>query len=228
MKSVSVAVLVCLGVLAVGVSAQARGQSPLYYGTQIGGGTIAALAGGVAGTLAGGLGGVLLALPIEFTRNPKGVYQITQERQIQSPEDLLAPSSEEPLPLQWGFRGAKIGFGLGVSVGAAMGVIWIGKLFGVEGDPQGAFTGAFAGGLVGMLLLTEPQKYPFSFQGWYCKRIEEPEKNKTSWECGYQSASMEPIEILLSPMALAALGATIGYNAKVGLAISATVVNVRF
>lgn len=39
---------------------------------------------------------------------------------------------------------------------------------------------------------------------------------------------MEPIEVLLSPMALAALGATIGYNAKVGLAISATVVNVRF
>jgi hypothetical protein len=28
MKSVSVAVLVCLGVLAVGVSAQAQGQSP--------------------------------------------------------------------------------------------------------------------------------------------------------------------------------------------------------
>ena len=55
MKSGSVAVLVCLGVLAVGVSAQ--GQSPLYYGTQIGGGTIAALAGGVAGTLVGGLSG---------------------------------------------------------------------------------------------------------------------------------------------------------------------------
>jgi hypothetical protein len=179
MKSVSVVVLVCLGVLAVGVSAQAQGQSPLYYGTQIGGGTIAALAGGVAGTLAGGLGGVLLALPIEFTRNPKGVYQITQERQIQSPEDLLAPSSEEPLPLQWGFRGAKIGFGLGVSVGAAMGVIWIGKLFGVEGDPQGAFTGAFAGGLVGMLLLIEPQK------SWHCERIEGREKNKIGWKCGF-------------------------------------------
>jgi hypothetical protein len=217
MKSVSVAVLVCLGMLTVGVSAQARGQSPLYYGTQIGGGTIAALAGGVAGTLAGGLGGVLLALPIEFTRNPKGVYQITQERQIQSPEDLLAPSSEEPLPLQWGFRGAKIGFGLGVSVGAAMGVIWIGKLFGVEGDPQGAFIGAFAGGLVGMLLLIEPQK------SWHCERIEGREKNKIGWKCGFKSSS-----ILLSPMALAALGATIGYNAKVGLAISATVVNVRF
>ncbi|MCL6642993.1 MAG: hypothetical protein K6T71_06710 [Candidatus Bipolaricaulota bacterium] len=43
MKSACVAVLVCLGVLAVGASAQAQGQSPLYYGTQIGGGTIAAL-----------------------------------------------------------------------------------------------------------------------------------------------------------------------------------------
>jgi hypothetical protein len=94
MKSVSVAVLVCLGMLTVGVSAQAQGQSPLYYGTQIGGGTIAALAGGVAGTLAGGLSGALLALPIEFARNPKGVYQITQERQIETPEDLPAPSSE--------------------------------------------------------------------------------------------------------------------------------------
>ncbi len=225
MKSGSIAVLVCLSVLAVGVSAQ--GQSPLYYGTQIGGGTIAALAGGVAGTLVGGLSGALLALPIEFARNPRGVYHITQERQIQPPEDLLAPSSEEPLPVRWAFRGAKIGFGLGVSVGAAMGVIWIGKLFGVEGDPQGAFTGAFAGGLVGILLLTEPQKYPFSFQGWYCERTEK-EPNKISWECGYKSSSMEPIEVLLSPMALAALGATIGYNAKVGLAISATVVNVRF
>ena len=226
MKSGSVAVLVCLGVLAVGVSAQ--GQSPLYYGTQIGGGTIAALAGGVAGTLVGGLSGALLALPIEFGRNPRGVYRITQERQIQSPEDLLAPPSEEPLPVRWAFRGAKIGFGLGASIGAAMGVIWIGKLFGVEGDPQGAFTGAFAGSLVGMILLAEPQKYPFSFQGWYCERIEEREKKKIGWECGYKSSSMEPIEVLLSPMALAALGATIGYNAKVGLAISATVVNARF
>ncbi len=227
MKSASIAALVCLGVLAVGVSAQAQGQSPLYYGTQIGGGTIAALAGGVVGTLAGGLSGALLALPLEFARNPKGVYQVTQEeRQTQTPEDLLAPPSEEPLPMQWAFKGAKIGFGLGVSIGAAMGVIWIGKLFGVEGDPQGAFTGAFAGGLVGMILLTEPQKYPFSFSGWYCERIEE--KDKTSWECGYKGSLVEPIEVLLSPMALAALGATIGYNAKVGLAISAPLVSVRF
>lgn len=217
MKSAVITVFVLLGTAALGVSAHAQG--PLYYGAQVGGGTMAALAGGAVGTLIGGISGVLLGLPIEMARSPAvKVYQSFEE----------IPEPEEPLPMRWGFAGAKVGFGLGVGAGAALGVIWIGKLFGIEGDPQGAWTGAFVGTVAGIMLMTEitAGKYPFSLSHWSCKRTEQ--EGKISFECSYKNGYLSPADVLLSPMVLAAVGATIGYNATVSLAVSAPVVSMRF
>lgn len=221
MKPVLVAMFVLLGTVVAGFGASAQG-GPVYLGTQVGGGTIAAIAGGVVGTLIGGLTGVLLGLPIEIARHPD-LYRI---QVYQSLEEI--PEPEEPVPVRWGFAGAKVGFGLGVGAGAALGVIWIGKLFGIEGNPQGAWAGAFAGALAGVMLMTDVTegKYPFSLSRWSCKRTEEG--NKISFECGYQSGYLSPTDILVSPMVLAALGATIGYNAAISFAVSVPIVGVKF
>lgn len=208
-----------LGIVLVSGAAYAQSPSLVYYGAQVGGGTIAALAGGVVGTLIGGFSGVLLGLPIEMARSPAiKIYQSLEE----------IPEPEEPVPVRWGFVGAKVGFGLGVGAGAALGVIWVGKLLGVEGNPQGAWTGAFAGALAGVMLMTDMTAggYPFSFSRWRCKRTEQGDK--ISFECGYESEYLSPVEVLLSPMALAALGATLGYNATIRFAVSVPIVSVRF
>jgi hypothetical protein len=215
MRSTLIIVLMLLGAVACG----AQAQELVYFGTQVGGGTIAALAGGVAGTLVGGLSGVVLGIPIEITRHPRiQIYQSFEE----------IPEPEEPVPVRWGVMGAKVGFGLGVGTGAALGVIWVGKLFGVEGNVQGAWTGAFAGALAGVMLMTDMTegKYPFSASRWSCKRTEQGTNIK--FECGYESGYLSPVEILLSPMVLAALGATIGYNAAISVAISVPMVSARF
>ncbi len=213
-----------LAVALVSWEAYAQGPSLVYYGAQIGGGTIAALAGGAAGTFIGGLSGVLLGLPIELARHPRDQIQIFYQDQDLS----KLPALQEPVPMRWGIAGAKIGFGLGVSAGAALGVIWIGKLFGVEGDPHGAWTGAFAGTLAGVMLMTDitEGRYPFVLSRWHCKRTEQGER--ISFECGYESEYLSPMEVLLSPMVLAALGATVGYNAKMGFAVSMLIVSVSF
>ncbi|MDW8030684.1 MAG: hypothetical protein RMJ29_02500 [Candidatus Bipolaricaulota bacterium] len=225
MKTTLIVIAVLLGTVLMGFGAQAQGLG--YYGAQVGGGTIAALAGGAVGTLLGGLTGALLGLPIEIARHPSPF--IITYREYQQSEPRVEPfAPDEPLPVRWGFAGAKVGFGLGVGAGAALGVIWVAKLFGVEGHATGAWAGAFAGALAGVMLMTDATegRYPFSLSQWSCKRTEEG--NKISYECGYTSGYLSPTEILVSPMVLAALGATIGYNAGVSFTVSVPLVSASF
>ncbi|MFN4219003.1 MAG: hypothetical protein ACK4HB_06970, partial [Candidatus Bipolaricaulia bacterium] len=95
-------------------------------------------------------------------------------------------------------------------------------------NTQGAWTGAFAGAVAGVMLMTDMTEgqYPFSLSRWSCKRTEEG--NKISFECGYESGYLSPVDVLVSPMALAALGATIGYNATIGFAVSVPLVGIIF
>jgi hypothetical protein len=51
------------------------------------------------------------------------------------------------------FLGSKGRLWLGASIGATLGVIYVGSVFGMAGNPQGAMIGAFAGGLLGMVFL---------------------------------------------------------------------------
>ncbi|MCS6936215.1 MAG: hypothetical protein RMJ96_08510 [Candidatus Bipolaricaulota bacterium] len=222
MKTTLIVITVLFGTALMGFSAQAQGLG--YYGAQVGGGTIAALAGGVAGTLLGGLTGALLGLPIEIARHPSPL--ITTYREYRKSEPMEPLTLEESLSVRWAFAGAKVGFGLGVGAGAALGVIWVGKLFGIEGSAQGAWAGAFAGALTGAILMT-PGKYRFSLSRWSCKRTEEGDK--ISLDCRYEGeGSYFSPKILVSPMVLAALGATIGYNARVSFAVSVPLVSASF
>jgi hypothetical protein len=98
------------------------------------------------------------------------------------------------------YLGAKLGFGLGVSVGAAVGVISVGAAFEIAGDPQGAMLGALTGSLVGMVLLLDSVRPYFQ---WRWIRTAEGWRGRSEFTLH---------RLLLNPVTLAALGATIGYN----------------
>lgn len=179
-------------VLAIDVPIWARNPSPSYYAAQLGGGTLAALAGSLPGVLVGGLSGALVGVAVEALYDPAGIYK------------EITDLDEFPTrPISWAFLGAKAGFGLGVSVGAAWGVVQAASAFGVAGDPQAALIGALAGSLIGMTLvfaLDSPSPYfPWRFirtdRGWVV-----------------QGRSIRLERFVLNPITLAALGATIGYN----------------
>jgi hypothetical protein len=186
------AILVALGTVGLvwgvaGMPAWAQSPSPTYYAAQFGGGTLAALAGGLAGTVVGGLSGALVGVAVEALHDPFGIFK------------EVTSLDEFPLrPISWAFVGAKMGFGLGVGVGAAVGVIAVGAVFDVAGNPQGAMLGALTGSLVGMVLLLDPVR-PY-FQWRWIPTAE-----------GWRGRS-ELHRVLLNPVTLAALGATIGYN----------------
>jgi hypothetical protein len=180
-----------LSVTAIDRPAQAQSASPAYYAAQLGGGSLAALAGGLAGTLAGGLSGALLGVTAELLTDPFSFYQELE----QESEGLPRIRS-----VDWAFLGAKIGFGLGVGVGAAVGVISVGAAFEIAGDPQGAMLGALTGSLVGMVLLLDSVRPYFQWR-WI--------RTAEGWR-GRSEFTMH--KLLLNPVTLAALGATISYN----------------
>lgn len=196
-----------LSVGAIDIPAQAQSPSPAYYAAQLAGGSLAALAGGLGGTLVGGLSGALLGVAFEFLEAPFAIYQET---------DRLSRA------VDWAFLGAKAGFGLGASLGAAAGVVYIASASGVAGDPQGAMIGAFIGGMVGMTILLDASR-PF-FQWRFIQTSE-----------GLRARAKGGVEfkLLLNPVTLAALGATIGYNmgaerSNANQAISMPLVALRF
>jgi len=176
------AIILGVGLIITAASVPAQAQNAPYYAAQLGGGSLAALAGGLVGTLAGGLSGGLLGATVQFLKAPMETPKL-------------------PLVAQWSSWGAKAGFGLGASVGAALGVMYVGSAFGMAGNPQGAIIGAFAGGLLGMVFLPDSSH---SFFYWQFIQTAKVVRAKARW--GFE------LKFFVNPLTLAALGATIGYN----------------
>jgi len=183
-----IAIIAGVGWIVTVVSVPAQTQSALYYVAQLSGGGLAALGGSLGGTLVGGLGGGLLGATVQFLK-----ASITISQEATEPHTLLVA--------QWSSWGAKAGFGLGASIGATLGVIYVGSVFGMAGNPQGAMIGAFAGGLLGMVFLSD-SSHPFFY--WQFIQTAKVVRAQARW--GFK------LKLFVNPLTLATLGATIGYN----------------
>lgn len=94
-------------------------------------------------------------------------------------------------------NGAKLGLGLGASFGATWGVLQVASAYDVKGDPTLALLGALAGSFVSILFLPD-SAYPQLLCQMDAKSI--------------RFGASVVFKLLVNPVTLAALGATIGYN----------------
>lgn len=102
-RRLGIVVGVSLAVVAAGLPAWAQSVSPAYYAAQVSGESVAALAGGLVGTLVGGFSGVLIG-------GAAGFLDLACQQDTGNCVGLRA--------VDGAFLGAKVGFGLGVGVGA--------------------------------------------------------------------------------------------------------------